>query len=134
VDTKCSDCLSRCVKALRFYTPRYNSGDPFFCLIPRIQKETNLLDNFERSLNFGLRGFDILKTCKGYKNFAENYLDSQDRGRRFFGNIAIYQSAQQHTSKYHKLIHGRMNVRAPPRFNFMQRKIKCAVVTHLSNY
>jgi hypothetical protein len=39
---------------------------------------------FEISLNFGLMGCDILKSCKGYKNFAENYLDSQDRGRSFF--------------------------------------------------
>jgi hypothetical protein len=48
VDTKCSDCLLQCVQALCFYTPRYNSSEPFFCLIPRIQKETTLLDNLEK--------------------------------------------------------------------------------------
>ena len=82
---------------------------------------------------FGLMVCDILKSCKEYKNFAENYLDSQDRGRSFFRNIAIYQATRQHTSKYHKLIDGRMNVRSQPRLNFMERKIKRAVVTHLSN-
>ena len=134
VDTKCSDCLPRCVQTLFFYTPRYNSGDSFFCLIPRSQKENAFTDNFERILNFGLMGCDILKSLKGYKNFAENYLDSQDRGRSFFRNIAIYQSTRQHTSKHHKLIHGRINVRSQPRLNFTQIKINCAVVTHFSNY